>query len=277
MRRALAFSALAVLSCAGGRAEPPLVVPISTVPTESAPLIVEPPPVAKPSGEGVRPLGEMVLDGARAMLAAARGEPHEARWDCDDAAHDLRATDANLRSEFAALGKVSMIAAGVDRLELSSPARGDGRFFHLRMEALVWPDARVGFFETKSTLNEENASSALPVSSVAPSVRRGLESLVSGLTGARCVLPPITEADIDALPIGEKEREKGRRELRQSAEHIERVCADAKEATGPWSVEARGLIVVLSDGQKLGGIMKARFRARPNGTVCLERLEVNAK
>ena len=175
------------------------------------------------------------------MVAAARGEPHDPRWDCDARAfEDLRATRSETRDAFAKKAIGEPVLYGVHRLELASPALGnEATLLSLRGDLAFWPDGRVRWGDVSSG-EIDDPDQLLPIGQLDPEIAGPLKEFTRRLPTPACSLATPTLADFDGLPLSAKDRAEAAEQLPRFVEQAREACEHLRGATGPWRARARG-------------------------------------
>jgi hypothetical protein len=228
------------------------------------------------AGDPWRGLADVVLDGGRAMIQAVRGEPHDARWDCDGAADaDLRATTLDARQAFAASGVgASPAVYAIERFELAArPAKDlpNRRWLALRADAVIWPDRRTRW--TDLTTTEVDPDEMMRVADLPPPLRAAIEPAVALVARGTCALPFVALADVDALTLPAAHEGVEKKLLTNEREATE-ACGRMRSASGPWRVRAKNLLVVYRAGERLL-TLRSEIVA-PSDRVCLGHVQVDA-
>jgi hypothetical protein len=221
-----------------------VVVPVVTAEPQAS--AIAPLPVASsapPQAEQASSFAELVLDAAAAVLSAARGEPHDARFDCSDPSQDLRATPANVR---AMVGDArEPFLAGVESLAVVTAS--GGRYLQVTADLAVWPDGRARWADVRMERSSGSPSrGGTRIDALPPAVRPAAEAIVAELrNGSAAALTP---ADVAALPLSADDRDDAVRKIARDAETLSKASRIAAGIDGPWSIEARAVVAMVVVG-----------------------------
>lgn len=226
-------------------------------------VVVDPAPerVASPApapGDPWPAFAETVGAAGRAMLAAARGQPHDPAWDCDpDKVADLRSTTNATRDQLRELGPLGApLVYFIFHLNLVTENRalpGGKSWFGLRGDVWVFPDGRVHW--AAPSVEAINGERALPITLLPPSLRAELTSLTASLGAGECPLAPVTNEDLRSARLPDRVRAEMERERLNDPVKLGEVCAKLRGAKGPWRAAAESLAVVFSKDQQTVTLM----------------------
>jgi hypothetical protein len=179
-----------------------------------------------------------VSDATTAVFAAARGLPHDARWNGASPMEDLRGTSPSARTELAVLGADPQVFLTMVELEATN---GTSR---VRSNVAVFPDGRVRWANVRRDAIETTPTPGLSLAApaLAAEATRMLETL-----GGACDLPVVTATDFAALPL-----EAQTDAMREVAE-IPQACAPGASAIG-WEPKVDDVTIVLIGGGRVVGL-----------------------
>lgn len=188
-------------------------------------------------------LAAFILDSGNVMIAAARGQPHDGRWDGFDATRDLRATDPTSVMTMSSYGTqarlvvVAMELEGVGR----NPSMPGAPGWYLRSTVLVFPDGRVRWtgVETRAESYPQTTVNMAVLNGAAPQLGSGFNRLIDTLRGP-CNLPLLTPNDAAVLPPG------AQAEVQRSPERLPAACATVRGATmATWEPRLDDITVLM--------------------------------
>ena len=296
------FAACAApLACGAAAIETAPVVPFTLASAN------EPQQVPTPREDPWVSFSAFVLDAAHAAIAAADGHPHDARWNCADAAHDIRATSPDegqkLRAKgnpeflIAVLGEIGLEAqlepgadpsppagssgADDDEEETTEKRPKDDRWLSVNASAAVFADGKVRWLAVRGYGGGPNGSSAsatakrVRVKAMPVEIRGALGEVVRSLSSPSCSLPFLSPSDLASLPLSDTVRREASESLPREAERMKRVCALAARATGAWSVTLSRLQVAFSVKDE---VLQLRADVHlENDRMCIGRVEALLK
>ena len=290
----------APVACGAAALETAPVVPFA------APSASTPEQVPTPRDDPWVTFATFVLDAAHAAMAAADGQPHDARWDCADAAHDIRATSPDEGQKLRAKGNPEFLIALLGEIDLeaqlepgadpapsaglsnadhdeegASQRRRDDRWLSVNASAAVFADGKVrwlaarGFGRDPSGLSPRDAGARVRLKATPPEIRGALGEVVRSLSSPRCSLAFLSVGDLASFPLSDAVRREATESLPREAERLKNVCALAAHATGSWSVTLSRLQVAFSVKDEV-----AQLRADvhvENDRVCIGQVEALLK
>jgi hypothetical protein len=242
--------------------------------------------------------GAAVVDGGRAMWAAATKANVDARWQCQDGTADLRTTPMDVGYKLAPLGPSPDLVYAAIVVSFSSPAGtflpGDvidtpgaqkaTVFFQAR--ALVSPDGHASWMEANppdtdhprpwayiAALEEPNPERAR-VDDVVEPLRGGFQQLLRSAGGGSCDVPITKPGDLDRLPYALDLDAKAIFAARAEMLRIElpRFCGTVGKAAGPWEAHVSFVEAGFKSGSNVATV---RAPARiTGGAPCLLPVEV---
>jgi hypothetical protein len=259
------------------------------VPPQRRDVPAPPPRAAARGDDALATIGAAVLDGSRAMIAAALGEPHDARWDCSDPRIDLRATPPETAQRLEPLGDLGeLIIAGIDGVALVSPvwqgaveeatppADERPRWLAVTGELVVWPDRRVRWATIRSSVDVErpHPDASVRLKDLPAELREPLADLVLRLSAPGCDVPLVTQRDIAALDLSADAARGASEALVRDARRVALACHDAGTVRGPWSARVRRLNALVT---VRGGVVHLASELRFfTDHLCLGPVEVRS-
>lgn len=298
------FALAACASCAGAAAlESAPVVPIGAA---SAHEPTQTPALRDDPWTG---FSSFVLDAAHAAIAAADGHPHDARWDCQGAANDIRATSPDEGKKLRAKGNPEFLIAVLGEIALraeldpgaaptppaeSSTDSGESddddesvkrakseRWLSVSASAAVFGDGKVrwlavrGYGSGSAGDDDPEAAKHMRLKALPLPIRGALAEVVASLSSPSCSLAFLTAADLAPLPLSDTVRREASESLPREAERLKKVCALAARANGAWDVALSRLQVAFSVKDEVAQL-RADLRVE-SGRVCLGRVEAVLK
>jgi hypothetical protein len=227
-----------------------------------APVVA--PGVAQGGGDDDAAFAALIHQAAAAMESAARGQPHDARWNALNPAHDLRGTGGPL-AELAGLGNWSRAATAVELEAKSSAPTG----LYVRSNVLVFPDGRVRWWRIEHRESSGAREEPSEFAEAASPLRREALRMIAALRDPACTsLPAATDADLAPLP------EALRRDANIATDL--RATCDAVRARGdePF-VPLFDDITVIATGQAGWASLRSGFEVQ-NGRLTLGRVRAMA-
>jgi len=212
---------------------------LGPTPWPADPIAAEDPnPVAPARDPRDVALAQLVNDAATAMLAAARGLPHDARWDGSDPNEDLRGTSPDVRTELLAFGSSPEIVMSVPELEATTGASS------IRSQAAIFPDGRLRWLEVDYRTGSTRPTDGLAAAS--PQLEAGIQRMIEALRSGNCDLPRATQADLTGMPpqvVGE---------ALQDLNRIDESCTGLRNDRSTWLTKVDDLGVVLRGNGQVG-------------------------
>jgi hypothetical protein len=216
---------------------------------------------------------EVVFSGGRAMLAAIRRKPHDARWDCEGSADaDLRATQPGAQTVFQKSGARGEPLIYVLRgFELAWPLKseGEGRWRSVRADLVVRRDGGVRWRDV--TTQSADVDEFMPVAELPPALRGALTALTTQLPTAACALPSPNPGELEALQIPPDAHDETTEMLQGRHCGEASACKELRGATGPFWIRARHLVVALGGANV---VTLASQMGASKGRVCLGHVVV---
>jgi hypothetical protein len=276
---------------------------------ESAPLMPagaasasESPKVRAPQVDPRAGFSAFVLDAAHAAMAAADGSPHDARWDCESAANDIRATSKDEGQKLRAKGNPEFLIAVLGDTALhakldpnadSTPApppdpdrddaesdtneddretRAGDRWLSVSASAAVFADGKLRWLAVRGSPESKDgrasdASKRVRLKALPTPLRGALGEVITSLSSPACSLPFLSAADLASLPLSDTLRREATESLPREAGRLKKVCALAARTTGAWDVTLSRLQVAFSVKDE---VLQLRADLRiEKGHVCL--------
>lgn len=163
-----------------------------------------------------------VLDAGRAAVRAVRGQAHDARFDGEDAARDLRAS-VRVSPTVPAATELATIWL----FEFSEHV-ADTRYARMQLMAFVFPDGRLRWSVSAEQMSGRPTRALVEgtLIDLAPAhLSRPFDATLSAMRGGRCdAIELATEADVAALPAPI------RRDVTTSRGRLRESCAIARRA-----------------------------------------------
>jgi hypothetical protein len=229
-------------------------------------------------------VGSTLLEAARAVVAAARGEPHLPQWNCDSSP-DLRATTPGDRAKLAKRNPREAITEVLVRVvDLESPAlppspRGPGfdwskpipqEWVSLGGHLMVRADGHVAWSEVHA-YDKRLGGDTVDVSELPPELLGAMDAFTRQLATPSCDVPMITQVDIDLSPFDEATRAIWKDRLQYNRGDVQYACAKMARATGPWRLGMREIFVGL--GRAPAVLLRSKI-VLTHGGICLGPAEV---
>lgn len=275
--------AAAMGACEATHAPPASDVPAAQPAAPPAPTATE----ITTQGDPWDGFASTMLEAARAVVLTAQQRAHDPRWDCDDAAKDLRATSTADYEHLARFGPASdeIVVTGVDEVTLVSPAAreedeadaGAVRWLILRGDVAVFPDKRVRWAALRSSfeaLSPTPEEPAIRIKHLPVDIRPAFGDLIHRLTSPSCPLPILTSQDLSSLALSDQLQRHAVQSIARDLRRVPMVCADVASALGPWDASMGTLNAIVRAGLR---IVDLRADLKMEGSpprVCLGALEV---
>lgn len=153
-----------------------------------------------PADPADAPFAAFVLDATRAIESAARGQPHDARWNGRSPADDLRTVRPETGVALAPLGSWTVAATALE-VEAIGPSPGGSAY--VRSNVLVFPDGRVRWLSVSARIQPQVYVHSTPeVATLAPPLARFTERMIGALRSPGCALPVASPQDLAGFPGG---------------------------------------------------------------------------
>lgn len=139
-----------------------------------------------------------VLDATRAIESAARGMPHDARWDTPVGDADLRRAQPDNATVLAPLGAWTVAATSVEVEAIAPSPGGTG---YVRSGVLVFPDGRVRWMAMSARVQQEVfVRPTVGLAQIAPVLSGEVDRMIEALRSPRCALPTASQFEMAAFP-----------------------------------------------------------------------------
>jgi hypothetical protein len=227
-------------------------------------------------------LGEI----GKALVVTAQGKPPPAKWNCATRSGDLRQTTPEALKKFTQMGNAAKwVGTGFAlRLEAALPASyasqasssstAEPPKVELEPVMMVGADGKFRVVvEGHVRSGKVEASGGTQWVEFAPDpFRKAVEQLLGDLK--QCSAPLVTVEDLIALPVPERAKAEGMKELGKVAEESQKACRLVADAVGKWTIEIDRMKVfsIAVAGPMLAGMTS---RLRDGGQpFCLESMQV---
>jgi hypothetical protein len=199
---------------------------------------------------------DYALDAARNIVAAARGQTHDGRWDGPDPAGDLRATPASEASHFGVFGP--QVPTSLVSVELEGTAQSVGGAVQIRTVVLVFPDGRVRWGSIESSNRPTPPAPARGIdpqvlATAAPALTGEFNRMIEALRGG-CNLPVATVGDVAQFPQG------AQRDVVRAQSSLPIACTTARTAAGAWQVHLDDVSVFARQPNGQYVVVRSQFR-----------------
>lgn len=143
--------------------------------------------------------GAFLLDATRAIESAARGLPHDSRWDSVRGADsDLRRPQPENATVLAPLGAWTVVATAVE-VEAIAPSPGGSGY--VRSNVLVFADGRVRWSSIEARVQPQIfVRPTVGIAQIAPPLSAQVDRMIEALRAPSCVLPTASPGEIVTFP-----------------------------------------------------------------------------